>query len=448
MTSSTHAPITVIGGGVAGLTAAALLGQAGVPVVLLEKAAAPGGRAITRNHHGFSFNLGPHALYRAGVLHHTLKSLGVAVRGNVPGGNGGYALLGRQRHTLPTGFASLLTTGLLTFGGKFELARFQARLGHLDITAAQGDTIGSWLESHVGDPMVRQLVMMLARVSTFTNDPDHQSAGATLEQLRLAVSGNVLYVDGGWQTIVDALRARAAASGVRLVTDAPAVALERDNDRTVDAVRLADGRVIRTSGVIIAAAPVDVDALAATEFASALPPAVRMATLDVALRSLPNPRATVAFGVDTPVYFSVHSAVATLAPQGGAMIHVSKYLRPGETAGRVDESELETLMDMMQQGWRDRLVFKRFLPSLTVAHAEVTAAQGGVAGRPPTSVPAFDNVCIAGDWVGPKGQLSDAAAASATDAARNVLAAAKGVTASRAAALATHAIRPPLRAVS
>jgi len=58
----------VIGGGVAGLTAAALLGPTGAPVVLLEKASATGGRAATRDRNGFLFNLGPHALYRTGAL--------------------------------------------------------------------------------------------------------------------------------------------------------------------------------------------------------------------------------------------------------------------------------------------------------------------------------------------------------------------------------------------
>ncbi len=108
------------------------------------------------------------------------------------------------------------------------------------------------------------------------------------------------------------------------------------------------------------------------------------------------------------------------------MIHVSKYLRPGETAVGDEELELETLMDTMQPGWRESLVFKQYLPSLTVANAEVTAAQGGVEDRPASRVPAFDNVWVAGDWVGPRGQLSDAAAASAADAAAGTLAALKG----------------------
>ena len=133
---------------------------------------------------------------------------------------------------------------------------------------------------------------------------------------------------------------------------------------------------------------------------------------------LPNPRATAAFGVDAPVYFSVHSAIARLTPEGGALIHVSKYLPPGEEAGQAVRNELESLMEMMQPGWRAQVVHERFIPSLTVTHAQLTAARGGAWGRPASRLESFDNVSIAGDWVGPHGQLSDAATASAADAAK------------------------------
>jgi hypothetical protein len=147
-----------------------------------------------------------------------------------------------------------------------------------------------------------------------------------------------------------------------------------------------------------------------------------VATLDLALRSLPAPAAKVAFGIDVPLYFSMHSAVAQLAPPGGALIHVSKYLRPGEHAGVETERELETLVDMMQPGWRALVESQQSLPALTVTNAELTAAQGGTAGRPAAGLESFDNVAIAGDWVGPRGQLSDAAAASAADAVSHVIA--------------------------
>ena len=414
-----------------------------MPVVLLEKSAAIGGRAASSHKNGFTFNLGPHALYRAGCLRQTLKALGIEdVRGGVPGANGGFVLLRGRRHTLPAGLTSLLTTGALTLHGKFELARVQTRLPGIDAASIQRETLASWLDSHLVDQGVRGLLEMLVRVTTFTNDPEHQSAGAAIEQLQLGLRASVLYLDGGWQTIVNGLRRAAVDRGVRLLQASRAVALERSAERVVDAVRLADGTAIRASAIVLGCAPVEVDGLAGTRFTAELPPPIRVATLDVALRSLPKPHATVAFGVDAPLYFSVHSAVAALAPAGGAMIHASKYLRPGETAGREAEVELETLMDTMQPGWRDRLVFKQYLPSLTVAHAEMTAAIGGVTGRPASRLSAFDNVWIAGDWVGPRGQLSDGAAASAEDAATQVFAALKGCATSRSVSKAAQGFSP------
>ena len=442
-------PVVVVGGGLSGLIASTLVARAGTPVVLLEKAAAVGGRAASRTKDGFIFNLGPHALYRAGHLRKTLKALGVEIRGAAPGANGGFVLLGGRRHTLPAGLASLLTTGALTLHGKFELARLQSRLPAVDTASIQRQTLASWLDSQVADAGVRGLMEMLVRVTTFTHDPEHQSAGAAIEQLQLALRASVLYLDGGWQTIVDGLRRAAVDSGVRIIQGAHAVALDRSAERVIDAVRLADGTVIGASAVILGGTPADVDTLASTTLGAELPPPIRVASLDVALRSLPKTNATVAFGVDAPLYFSVHSAVAALAPAGGAMIHVSKYLRPGESAGRDVEHELEALMDTMQPGWQDRLASRQYLPSLTVAHTELTAAIGGVNGRPSSRLPTFDNVWIAGDWVGAHGQLSDAAAASASDAAAGTLAALKGcATSTTKDAAADSLVAQPFRAAS
>src|ERR1700722_18645639 len=112
MTSTSRSPIIVIGGGIAGLTAAALLGRTGIPTVVLEKSGAPGGRAATRERHGFLVNLGPHALYSAGHLLRTLNALDVHVSGHLPPTSGGFAIRDGHLHTLPVGFTSLLTTGL------------------------------------------------------------------------------------------------------------------------------------------------------------------------------------------------------------------------------------------------------------------------------------------------------------------------------------------------
>jgi phytoene dehydrogenase-like protein len=309
-----------------------------------------------------------------------------------------------------------MTTSVMSLAAKFEFVKLQTTLKSVDAERLQSQTLESWLRAHTRHEEVRDLMRMLVRVTTFTNDPQRQSAGAAIEQLQLAIAGNVLYLNGGWQTIADGLRQAAITAGVRIDAATPVVAIEASESRRTDAVRLADGRHVRAAAVIVAAAPGEVDALTGvTHFEQELTP-VRVATLDLALASLPRPKRLVAFGADEPTYFSVHSASAQLAPAGGALIHVSRYQRPDEHGDRHIEHELEGLADRMQPGWRTVLAAKQFLPNVTVTHAELLASRGGLHGRPSPALEAFDNVFIAGDWVGDRGQLSDAAAASAIQA--------------------------------
>jgi phytoene dehydrogenase-like protein len=111
--------------------------------------------------------------------------------------------------------------------------------------------------------------------------------------------------------------------------------------------------------------------------------------------------------------------VAKLAPADGATIHVAKYLDPDAPSdAKSDERQLEGLLDLVQPGWRELVVERRFLPSMTVYHAMVTAAQGGTAGRPGPAVPGIANLYVVGDWVGAEGLLADASLSSAKQAAR------------------------------
>ena len=109
---------------------------------------------------------------------------------------------------------------------------------------------------------------------------------------------------------------------------------------------------------------------------------VRVATLDVGLSKTPRPDARFVLGIDQPLYLSIHSGVSDVAPAGGTMLHVAKYL--GDDASSADEveRELEALLDLAQPGWRDVLVERRFLPNLIAVNALVKADDGGLAARP------------------------------------------------------------------
>ena len=423
MTQTATTDVVVVGGGLAGLTAATYLARAGRNVTLFEKSRTLGGRAATHTKGEFHFNIGPHALYRGAAGIKILRELGVPFKGNAPGVSGGYAVDHGVKHALPGGFVSLLTTGLLRVAGKLETARLLSSLPKVDTSRLQHLTVRQWLDTAIRNPDVRGLVQALFRVASYANAPERQSAGAAIEQLQAALGSGVLYLDGGWQTLVDGLRAVADAAGVRIVAGSRVESIV--GDANARGVRLADGTVVSAAAVVIAASPVEAAALAPSghdfvlrEWADAAIP-INAACLDIALSRLPRPRATFALGIDQPLYLSVHSAVAKLAPAGGATIQVAKYLDPDVAQdAKSDERQLEGLLDLVQPGWREVVVDRRYLPNMVVYHALVTAAAGGTAGRPGPTVPNIANFYVVGDWVGPEGMLADATLASAKQAAQ------------------------------
>jgi phytoene dehydrogenase-like protein len=419
----------VIGGGVAGLTAATFIARQGKRVRLFEQAQALGGRARTKAQDGFHFNIGPHALYRGGRGIEILRELGVTPSGHAPAVSGAYAIKDNRKHTFPSGITSLLTTSLFGLSAKLEAMRWLASLARLDTAALMRVSLREWLESRITHREVQDFFIAAMRIATYTNAPEVMSAGAALRQLQLAFASGVLYLDGGWQTLVDQLLDAALQAGVEIDTGAKAERVDRTTDGAVRGVRMADGQLIYATHIVIAASPTVAASLVESSQASSLRRwadqaiAVKAACLDIGLARLPRPKALYAFGIDRPLYLSVHSASARLAPAGGALIHVAKYLVPDnhESPAQI-EGELESLLDLVQTGWRASVAHRRFLPDLTVMNGLAQAVHGGTQGRPGPQVDDVPGLYVVGDWVGTEGMLVDASLASARRAAEMIAA--------------------------
>jgi len=227
--------VIIVGGGLAGLSAAVILARAGRTVTIFERRRYLGGRAVTHLRHGYRFNLGPHAFYRNGLGWNVLREIGIPIRGGIPKPRA-IAILGDKRYKLPSSFWSLLTTSLIGFGAKFKFVMLLIRIIRIDAKQYSSMTVSEWIDANATDKSIRQLLDALFRLATYSNRPDLQSAGAALAHLRLALRG-VVYVDEGWQKIVDSLHSAAVAAGVNFVTSSRVVRVH-DQDGAVTGVEL------------------------------------------------------------------------------------------------------------------------------------------------------------------------------------------------------------------
>lgn len=405
----TTTDVVVIGAGLAGLTAAATAKAAGASVVVLE-GQAPGGRARVTEKDGFTFNLGAHALYVGGEGAQVLRRLGVRPQGAPPPLRDYRLLRDGELHRMPSGPASLLRTTALRPRSKVVLAKLLARLPRMDPQASVGRSVDDWI-AEVGIPEdAARVLRALLRIGTYADDFAAFDAGAALLQLQRAAARGVLYLDGGWAQLIDALR--------RQVDVRPGVKVRSVGDGLVETL---DGATFHGRSVVVAAGP-------PAACASVLPgdpgwgdlgEPLYAAALDVGVRGVPSPGYVL--GVDAPVYGTTQAPPARQAPEGDSVVAVLRY---GTRNGADDRAELERWLTHV--GVRpDAVICARFLARMAVTGAVPLARNGGLAGRPGVTATGIPGVFLAGDWVGPHGHLADAAFASGEAA---------GLAAARAAA--------------
>lgn len=391
---NTRARIHVIGGGLAGLTAAAFVARAGIDVVLHESNGHAGGRARTDQRDGYRFDRGPHALYAGGAGSAVLSELGIRPRGARPAVKG-VMVDGDRLFPAPSAPGSLLRTGLFTVREKTAFGRVMARIQSLDPTRFAHRSAADWVDEAMPTDRSRAVLHSFVRLSTYVNAPELLSAAVAIEQLQLGTKPGVLYLDGGWQQLVDALVVGADESTRAAVTFSLGERIDE----------LPDG-----DAVIVAAGGSDVAArLTGADFGTWTPADV--SCLDLGLTGPPPHR--FALGVDQPVYASDHGIAQRRAPGDGSAFLLAEYLSPGAepTPGLLDE--LARTLGIPD----DVVATRRTLHRMTATTAIPTAAGGGQAGRPGVAVTGRPGVFVAGDWVGPTGHLADAALASGREAA-------------------------------
>ncbi|PGL71560.1 NAD(P)/FAD-dependent oxidoreductase [Bacillus sp. AFS055030] len=410
--------VTVLGGGIAGLTASIYLAQAGKKVLLIDKASKLGGRGISNSIGDAHLNLGAHALYTNCI--EILNEVGVTVSGSVPKLSGAF-IFGNQSNQMKIIDAFNLFLGNhLKWKEKMEFIRFYRHIRKMDLEEINHISLEEYLNRKITSYRVKNLILTFIRVATFTSNSELISAGVAIGQLR---SAKVIYINGGWQSIVNDLTKKASQLGVtiqnstvvsKITGSFPNINLILKNDTTIN-----------TSCLLSTINPIDlvklIDGPIADSFSQKcnqmIP--VKAACLDLVMNGLPNPKLNFALGVDQPWYFSNHSSVAKLSnKEGEIVVHLMKYLNSvNETDSSKDEEELEGVLDLLQPGWRDYVISRRYLPKLIVSN-DIKKPFHKLDNNVTNNEFGSEGIYVAGDWVGEKELLLNASLTSVKNATK------------------------------
>jgi phytoene dehydrogenase-like protein len=432
--------VVVAGGGLAGLTAAAVAAGAGRSVLVLD--GRPGGnRAATDEVGRFRFNRGPHALYREGAGRAVLARLGVTVSGGKPPQAGLLGRRGDEVGLLPAGPGSLVRSRLVSRRGKLRLARLLTGARRWRPEALADRTAATWFDDLGLDGDERGIVEMLARTTTYVADLDRVSADLAARQMQMGLGGGVDYLDGGWSSLLDGLARAGGRAGVERSAAMAATAMPESGRVRVTLAGDGGERTVLARAVVVAAGTPDACAAVLPEAPAAwqaLGPPATTSCLDLGLAA--EPQTAVLFGIDRPLYLSRHDPPAELAPPGASVVHAMRYLRADE-APSAAESRAELEQHCRLAGIEpDEAEQVRYLHRMVACGAIPVPATGGLAGRAGVTSAGLDGVFVAGDWLGSQGHLGDAALATGEEAGRLAAAhaAGGGRAAGRSARLAAH----------
>ncbi len=433
--------VAVIGGGLAGLTAAAYLSENPyMEGILFERSPQLGGRAFTYEKSGFTLNYGAHAIY--GIDRHKIttmeKELGLSFSSKQVDKRKVMYAKNDQLTQAPLDFVNLIKTDLLNTMQKVrfvgEITAIIANIHNLKNYA----TLGDYLAESDADEDVKELWEHLV-CSNFFITPDDARAvsGAVISEYyhNLFLSSRpVNYVLGSWAVITNQLKQKLASSGRW------EIALQEG----VDGIRYADKKFyLQTKNrelafdKVIFAMPVQqvIKLLKGTAWEPFLAPyegntATEVMVYDVGLSKVVARPFNYISDMDNKLFISDVSATDhTLVPEGGQLLQGIAYLRDhfnneDERKAYLDSKtlQMEHLFDKHYPGWREATAVKRVSKKAMVSSVKNIASNSLLPNRV-ENIPFY----FCGDGCVGKGELAERSFSSARSVAQSILEEAKGL---------------------
>lgn len=246
-----HAPVVIVGAGLAGLTAARVLNQRGIDTVILESSDDVGGRVRSDNVDGFILDRGFQVLLTAyPEIHRHLNLDALNLQFFEPGAivwKGGRGHVVSDPFRRPGTFASTALAPIGTLGDKLRIAKMRATLKSAspqDLLRAEDiPTVDALRNMGFSDVMVKSFFTSL--VGGIQLDPKLQTSRRMFDMIfRTLATGDTAVPALGMGQITQQLLSSLTRSQLHLNTEVQKVSAHE--------VHLTDGRRIEADTIIVA----------------------------------------------------------------------------------------------------------------------------------------------------------------------------------------------------
>lgn len=398
MSGNTVSEVVIVGGGLAGLSAAFEAARRGHFVTILEASEKIGGRGTSTESKNHALNAGPHLLYRGGPLHVLLtKASKMALSGRRLQSKQFFRRDGGQWKPLSLS-SSAIRGKKLPANTKLALLRLRRTLRKAAKTNPE-QTYADWISQQPLE--LQDELSVWAKVSTWLPPEFGSSLSFHSERALHALWKRGLIESSiGWADIVGRLLSALDRLGVELCSQAKISTINLNSKGRVKSVQLDGGRRVKADAVILALprkATVKIIQESGLDPLEYITTSVNATLLDLVIEGR--------FVRDGLLYDQTHDVILLnhYEDDSNTFKSVVSAMAIGNQDYQDRLNRIEATLDETASGWRNQVTLRRQTNNISIAGALPSES------RPSVEHYGENQIFLAGDWIESEYWLADGA---------------------------------------